>query len=96
MEKISTYSFTDTVAAVDKITDLLIGHSLPLAETHVEPCKKNKCAIMSNFQLMLKLLIPNAKLHLILGKTMNILVTIKYTTFTIQNIRTIEPTKSKN
>ena len=44
---------------------------------------------MSNFRLMLKLLVPNVKLHLILGKTTNILATMKYTTFTVQNVRTI-------
>ena len=39
-------SFTDSAAAVDKITDLLIGHSLPLADTRLKPCmKKNKHAI---------------------------------------------------
>ena len=46
LEKISMSSFTDSAAAVNKITDLLIGHSLPLADTHLKPCeKKNKCAI---------------------------------------------------
>ena len=44
---------------------------------------------MSNFRLTLKLLVANVKLHLILGKTTNILATIKYTTFTVQNVRTI-------
>ena len=29
LEKISMSSFTGSAAAVDKITDLLIGHSLP-------------------------------------------------------------------
>ena len=108
LEKISMSSFTDSAAAVDKITDLLIGNSPPLADTHLKPCKKkNKHAIMSNVRLTLKLLVPNVKLHLILGKTTNILATMKYTTFTIQNVRTIvrvcdvfsiklKPTKSKN
>ena len=46
LEKISMSSFIDSAAAVDKITDLLIGHSLPLAYTHLKPCKKkNKRAI---------------------------------------------------
>ena len=46
LEKISTSSFTDSVATVDKITELLIGHSLPLADTCLKPCKKkSKCAI---------------------------------------------------
>ena len=40
LEKISMSSFTDSAAAVDKITDLLIGHSLPLADTRLKPCKK--------------------------------------------------------
>ena len=39
--------------------------------------------------MTLKLLVPNVKLHLILGKTMNILATMKYTKFTVQNVRTI-------
>ena len=40
------FSFTDSAAAVDKITDLLIGHSLPLVDTRSKPCKKkNKRAI---------------------------------------------------
>ena len=44
--KISISSFTDSAAAVDKITELLIGHSLPLADTRLKPCKKkNKHAI---------------------------------------------------
>ena len=39
-------SFTDSAAAVDKVPDLLIGHSLPLADTCLKPCnKKNKRAI---------------------------------------------------
>ena len=39
-------SFTESAAAVDKITDLLIGHSLPLADTRLKSCKKkNKHAI---------------------------------------------------
>ena len=42
----SMSSFIDSAAAVDKITDLLIGHSLPLAYTRLKPCKKkNKRAI---------------------------------------------------
>ena len=46
LEKISMSSFTDSAAAVDKITDLLIGHSLPLADARLKPCKKkNKRAI---------------------------------------------------
>ena len=46
LEKISMSSFVDSAAAVDKITDLLIGHSLPLADTRLKPCKKkNKLAI---------------------------------------------------
>ena len=46
LEKISMSSFTDSAATVDKITDLLIGHSLPLADTRLKPCKKkNKRAI---------------------------------------------------
>ena len=65
-------SFTDSAAAVDKITDLLIGHSL--------------VQFMSNFRLTLKLPVPNVKLH---GKTTDILATMKYTTFTVQNLRTI-------
>ena len=44
---------------------------------------------MSNFRLTLKLLVPNVKLHLILGKTTNILPTMKYTTFTVLKVRTI-------
>ena len=39
LEKISISSFTDSAAAVDEITKLLIGHSLPLAETRLKPCK---------------------------------------------------------
>ena len=39
-------SFTDSAATVDKITDLLMGHSLPFADTCLKPCKKkNKRAI---------------------------------------------------
>ena len=46
LEKICMFSFTDSAAAVDKITVLLIGHSLPLADTRLKPCKKkNKLAI---------------------------------------------------
>ena len=46
LEKISMSSFTDSAVAVDKITQLLIGHSLPLADTRLKPCKKkNKRAI---------------------------------------------------
>ena len=33
-------SFIDSAAAVDKITDLLISHSLPLAYTRLKHCKK--------------------------------------------------------
>ena len=33
LEKISMSSFTDSAAAVDKITELFVGHSLPLAGT---------------------------------------------------------------
>ena len=44
-------SFTDSATAVDKITDLLIGHSLPLADTRLKPCKKkNKRAIYVKLQ----------------------------------------------
>ena len=44
LEKISISSFTDSAVAVDKITELLIGHSHPLADTCLKPCKKkNKC-----------------------------------------------------
>ena len=43
MEKISISSFTDSAAAVDNITELLIGRSHPLADTRLKPCtKKNK------------------------------------------------------
>ena len=42
LEKISMSSFTDSAAAVDTVTELLIDHSLPLAETRVKPCKKKK------------------------------------------------------
>ena len=78
LEKISMSSFTDSAAAVDKITDPLIGHSLTLADTRLKPCKKkNKRAFMSNFRLTLKLLVLNVRLHLILGKTTNILVKMK-------------------
>ena len=41
---------------------------------------------MSNFQLTSKLLDPNVGLHMILGKAMSILATMKYTTFTVENI----------
>ena len=81
-------SFTDSAVTVDKITDLLLGHSLSLADTRLKPCKKKNKRInvqfMSNFRLTLKLLVPNVKLHLILGKTTNILATMKYTTFTFK------------
>ena len=40
LEKISMSSFTDSAAAVDKITELLISHSLPLADTRLKPSKK--------------------------------------------------------
>ena len=33
-------SLTDSAAAVNIITDLLIGHSLPLADTRLKPFKK--------------------------------------------------------
>ena len=83
-------SFIDSAAAVNKITDLLIGHSLPLAYTRLKLCKKRiNVQYMSNFRLTLKLLVPNVKLHLILGKKTNILATMKYTMFTVQNVRTI-------
>ena len=46
LEKISMSSFTDSGAPVGKIKDLLIGHSLPPADTHLKPSKKkNKRAI---------------------------------------------------
>ena len=46
LEKNSMSSFTDSAATVDKITELLIGHSLPLADARLKPCKKkNKRAI---------------------------------------------------
>ena len=46
LEEIIMSSFIDSAAAVDKITDLLIGHSLSIAYTRLKPCKKkNKCAI---------------------------------------------------
>ena len=109
LEKISMSSFTDSATAVDKITDLLIGHSLPLVDIRLKPCKKkNKRAIYVKLPAdVKKLLVPNVKLHLILGKTTNILATMKYTTFTVQNVRTIvrlcdvfsiklKPTKSRN
>ena len=44
LEKNSISSFTDSAAAVDKITDMLIGHSLSLADTRLKACK-NKRAI---------------------------------------------------
>ena len=44
LERISISSFTDSAAAIDKITELLTGHSHPLADTRLKPCKKkNKC-----------------------------------------------------
>ena len=46
LDKISMSSFTDSAAAVDKITELHVGHSLPLADSCLKPCKKkNKRAI---------------------------------------------------
>ena len=42
LEKISISSFTNSAAAVDKITELLIGYSLPLADTRLKPCKKRR------------------------------------------------------
>ena len=56
LEKISISSFTDSAAAVDKITELLIGHSLPLADTRLKPCKKkNKRAIYVKLQADVKI-----------------------------------------
>ena len=40
LTKISKSSFTDSATAVDKITKLFIGHSLPLADTRLKPCKR--------------------------------------------------------
>ena len=40
MKKVSSSSFTDSATAVDKITQLFIGHSLPLADTRLKPCKR--------------------------------------------------------
>ena len=40
LEKISIYSFTDSAAAADKITELLIGCSLFLADTRLKHCNK--------------------------------------------------------
>ena len=77
LEKIRMSSFTDSATAVDKVTELLIGHSLPLADTRLKPCKKkNKRAIYVKLPADVKLLVPSVKLHLILGKTMNILATM--------------------
>ena len=39
-EKNSISSFIDFVVTVYKITELLIGHSLTLADTHLKPCKR--------------------------------------------------------
>ena len=56
LEKISISSFTDSPVAVDKITELLIGHSLPLADTRWKPCKKkNKHAIYVKFPADVKI-----------------------------------------
>ena len=55
LKKISMSSFTDSAAAVDEITDLLIGHSLPLADTRLKPCKKkNKHGIHVKLLIALK------------------------------------------
>ena len=69
-------NFTGSVAAVDKITELLIGHSLPLADTRLKPCKKKNKRVIYVKLPALKLLVPNVKLYLICGKTMNILATL--------------------
>ena len=46
MEKNEHSSFIDSAASVDKITELLIGHSHPLADTRLKPCKKkSKCGL---------------------------------------------------
>ena len=90
LEKISMSSFTDSGAPVDKIKDLLIGHSLPPADTHLKPFKKkNKRAIYVKLPQTLRFLVPNVKPRMTLGKTTNILATMKCTTFTIQNVRII-------
>ena len=50
------FTFTDSAAAVDKITDLLIGHLLPLADTCMKPCKKkNKRAIYAKLPADVKI-----------------------------------------
>ena len=73
LEKNSMSSLTDSAAAADKITDLLIGHSLPLADIRLKPCKKKRINVQFvwNFRLTLKLLVSNVKLHLILEKTIS-------------------------
>ena len=62
LEKISMSSFTDSAATVDKITDLLIGHSLPLADTILKRCKKkNKCAIYVKLPADIKIALSQCK-----------------------------------
>ena len=88
LEKISMSSFTDSTATVDKITDLLIDHSLPLADTRLKPCKKkNKRAIYVRLPADVKIARSQCKAAFDSGKTTNILATMKYTTFTVQNVQ---------
>ena len=62
LEKISMSSFSDSAAAVDKIKDLLIGHSLPLVDTHLKPCmKKNKHAIYVKLPADIKVALSQCK-----------------------------------
>ena len=62
LEKIIMSSFTDSAAGVDTITDLLIGHSLPLADTRLKPCKKkNKHSIYVKLPPDVKIARPQCK-----------------------------------
>ena len=52
-EKYSISSFIDFVVTVYKITELLIGHWLTLADTHLKPSKrKNKFAFYVKLQMI--------------------------------------------
>ena len=65
LETNSTFSFTDSSAAVDKIPKLLIGHSLPLIDTRLKPSgKRINMQFMSNFRLTLKFMARSRGLSL--------------------------------
>ena len=88
LEKISMSSFTDFAAAVDKITELLTGHSLPLADTRLKPRKKkNKSAICVKLLTDVKIARSQCKAAFDSWKDNGCPGdNTEYTTFTVQNV----------